>query len=642
MKKITTYIAACLALMTASCSSEQLDSDNAATLSGNGEKTPIAVRTSLGDAPASRAFDKTFEEDDQLFAYIEAGKLEGGTFTPVAQFTWKDYFVLGETVDNGVGNITSSDKLSPVLYWDDFSSTEYDLREDGRGIRLKYGYCFNGGTPSNWSETDGTLKWTVLQDQSAAAGMKMSDLLYAATTKDHVGNVSVVMYAHEDGSRGHLDLPYTHAMSKITINVTTGEGYKAETANFQNSVLTLKNMQTVANVNAPEADVTVPEGSPSGIADVITYIKSKGNTAATYQAIIGPTNLSAGNILAHITDIDGNAYDIPVTAAMLEAWSAEDRLIRSEEEILNGVAQAKSQAGSIPHGQGYTTKQGIHYILDVTVTKQKINIRATITDWDSVKALGKADINFTGDVTEKGTIADELKAKGFDVYKSSVNNAFTDKSTTVKYADGEWKYSPTIYWAGQGDSSYFRALSPAGVSSSELAQGTDLMWGTSGDAAITPRTGDVPLDFKHIMTKLRINLETSAYDESKVDLTGATIKITNLATSGTYSIVDGSVTAGTAVETMLSNMANGFVEYVVPQTIGDGARLIVTLSDGTTYSLTLNQCRPEASDVPIKEWASGKSYTYTIYLEKEKITFRALIKEWDEKEGSGNANLEWD
>lgn len=621
------------------------DTDTAEAYLNGTAKTPIAVRTSLGDAPASRAFDKTFETGDLLFAYIEAGKLVGGTFTPtpVDQFTWKNNFTLGETVDNGgaagVGNITSSDKLSPVLYWDDFSSTQYDLREVGRGIRLKYGYCFNGNEAgaSNKSVENGTLTWTIETNQSAATGadMKKSDLLYAATQ-------GMVTYAHEDGSRGQLALPYTHAMSKITINVTTGEGFKAETANFQNSVLTLKNMQTVANVNAPAAKVTVPDGSPSGIADVITYINSKENTAATYQAIIGPTNLSAGNILAHITDIDGNAYDIPVTAAMLEAWRAEDRLIKSEEEIQNGVAQAKSRAGSIPHGQGYITKQGIHYILDVTVDKQKIKIRATITDWDRVQAYGKADINFTGDVTEKGTIAEELKANGFDVYKSSVNTAFpTTQSTRVTFTSGEWKYSPTIYWAGQGDSSYFRALSPKGASTSTLTQGIDLLWGTSGDDVITPRTGDVELKFCHLMSKLCINLETSD-DASQVDLTDAKIKITNLARTGTYNIVDGSMSNDDAEDVMISDKLSGFNEAVIPQNIADDARLIITLKDGTTYSLQLNNCLETGTDTAVNEWLSGKFYTYNIYLVKERITFRAKVKEWDDVEGSGNANLEWD
>lgn len=617
------------------------EADSATFLEGQ-SKTPIAVQTNLSTAPRSRAFDKTFESGDKLFAYIEAGKQEGDLFTPVSQFTWADDFTMGETVDNGgipegTGLITTSDKLSPTLYWDDFSSTEYDLRESGRGIRLKYGYCYNGGetNASDKNETEGTLTWTVNADQSAANGsaMKQSDLLYAATQP-------MIKYGHNQTDRGTLVLPYTHAMSKITINVKTGEGYATDKANFASSILTLKDMQVKADVDAPAA--TVKAVSTAGKSDITTFNKAKTNTTATYQAIVGPTYLTAGNLLAAITNIDGNNYDIPLTDGILTAWSAEDKLIVTEEIIDNGIAQAKpmSRAG-IDAGKAYLTKPGIHYILDVTVDKQKITIRATITDWESVTAEGKAAINFNPDVTEKGTIADELKANGFDVYKSSNASSFMEKSTTVTNVSDVWTYSPVIYWAGQGDASYFRALSPAGASTSELTQGTDLMWGTSGADAVTPRTGDVPLNFQHLMSKLCVNLETVDGDAA-VDLTDATVKITYLANTGSYSIVYATVFAGTKADVMLEGKPSGFNEFVVPQTIGNDARLIFTLKDGTTYSLQLNQCVKTGTTTPVTAWAKGEFYTYTIKLTKQEITFSAEVKDWEPATGSGNATLDWD
>lgn len=619
------------------------EADSATFLEGE-SKTPIAVQTNLSTAPRSRAFDKTFEKNDLLFAYIEAGKTVGGTFTYEEQFRWANFFTMGETVDNGgtpagTGLITTSDKLSPVLYWDDFSSTDYDLRETGRGIRLKYGYCYNGGDETNASdknETEGTLTWTVLSDQSAANGsaMKKSDLLYAKTQ-------NMITYGHNPESRDTLVLPYTHAMSKITINVTTGEGYATDKANFASSVLTLKNMQIKADVNAPADTVTAV--SPAGTADITTFTKSKENTTATYQAIVGPTYLAAGNILAAITNIDGNNYDIPLTEGILTAWSAEDKLVVTEEVIDNGVAQAKPMSrATIDGGKAYLTKPGIHYILDVTVDKQKITIRATITDWESVKADGKAAINFAGDVTEKGTIADELKANGFDVYKSSTNSGFSTKSTTLSYADGKWTYDPVIYWAGQSDNSFFRALSPAATTAGSISQGTDVLWGTSGDAAIAPRTGDVALDFIHAMSKITVNLKTSDNEAAKVALEGAEISISNLSTSGSINLVDGKITPATAITAGIPSTVAPISDYpVIPQTLTVASVITIKLADGTTYSLKLTDCK-DADDNNVTTWTSGKSYTYTIHLEKEKITFRALVKNWDNATGSGNATLEWD
>lgn len=646
MNKLTTYIALGLATVMASCSNDQLDGN--ATLNGI-SKTPIAVQTNLSATPISRAFDKTFEKDDQLFAYIEAGKKVDGDFVYEGQFRWADNFILTRdvttTTEEGIGNITSTTEdgdLDKTLYWDDFSSTDYDLRSDNpeRGIRLKYGYCYNGGEEANATNKDveaGTLTWTVATDQSTAIAMKQSDLLYAATQE-------MIKYGHDQESRGTLVLPYTHAMSKITIIVNTGEGFKDTDANFASSVLTLKNMQVKTDVDAPAATVTPV--STAGTAPITTYIQKKENTTATYQAIVGPTNLSLGNVLASITNVGGaseeNSFNIPITSGILDAWSG--KLAVSEEVIYNGTAQAKPvfSKADIGAGVGYITKPGVHYILTVTVDKQAITIRATITDWEAVDAEGRAAINFNSDVTEKGTIAEELQAKGFDVYKSNSNTSFpATASTTATYADSKWSYSPTIYWAGQADASYFRAISPKGNPANSVEQGTDLMWGTSGNTAITPRTGDVPLEFQHLMSKLCVNLETTD-DAAAVNLTGAKIQITNLATSGTLNIVDATVSAGSPAGIMLSDKASGFTEYVIPQTIGNDARVVITLADGTTYSLQLNKCVLTGTDTAVNAWENGKSYTYTIHLEKEAITFRALVKEWDEKTGSGNATLEWD
>ncbi len=633
-----TYLAV-LAMFAASCSSDDVGVDNIYTLSEDGSKTPIAIETNLSAAPKTRAFDKTFESGDVLLAYIEAGKLVDGTFTYEGQFHWAGNLTLGETVDNGgipegTGLITTSDKLSPTLYWDDFSSTDYDLREDGRGIRLKYGYCFNGGTPStDLVEGTGVLGWTASTNQTA--GIKPYDLLWAETQ-------TRVKYAHstshEATDHGTLVLPYTHAMSKVTINVVADEGFKSNA--FYNTQVSINNFNNIGTFTAPSQEIEA-----TAKADIKMY-KNEPTTVdekpyCTFEAMTVPhTNLSIGNTIATITDVDGNDYIVPVTQGILDAW--QGKLTESEEEIINGLAQAKPLTrATIDPGKGWITEPGINYVLTITVKKTAITIRATIADWDEVKAYGEGKINFTGDVTEKGTIAEALQAKGFDVYKSSTNDAFSTKSTTVTYADSKWTYDPTIYWQNKDDNAYFRAISPAGNSSSTLAQGTDLMWGTSGNAAIAPRTGDVALDFDHLMSKLCVNLETTT-GAAAVDLTGATIKITNLATTGTFSIVDGSVSAGTTAETMLSGKASGFTEYVVPQTIGNDARLIITLADGTTYSLQLNQCVVTGSEEHVTAWTSGKSYTYTIHLEKEKITFRALVKNWDNATGSGNATLEWD
>lgn len=648
MKHKLTYLTM-LSLLAASCSSDDMGVDNANTLSGDGSKTPIAIQTNLEASVSSRAVDKKFEAGDVLLAYIEAGKTTDGTFSSDGNpFKGLKTLSLKADADNTDGdnhanlyNYTITKESDPhitetedaglqKLYWDDFSSTEKDLRADGAGIRLKYGYCYNGGTPSTaLDEAEGTLGWTI-GDQTTAEAFKKADLLFAKTQDP-------VSYSHgtaESSNHGILVLPYSHAMSKITVNVTADKGFE-DKANFTSSVLKLQHMNTVCSVDAPAG--TVLSTTP---VEVTTWKSATESNNATFQAIVAPgTNLSVGNLIAKISDVDGNNYDIPITVAMLEGWKT--KLDETTPVSYGDVAQAKgSRAASITDTKGYLTLQGVHYVLNVTIDKQTITVRATLADWDKVTATSGAQIVFNPDDTGKGTIATELQTNGFDVYKSNTNSGFDSKSTTLTYADSKWTYSPVIYWAGQGDASYFRAVSPAGASTSDLAQGTDLMWGTSGNTAITPRTGDVKLDFEHLMSKLSIKLETVTGDAA-VDLTDAKIAISNMATTATYSIVDGTVTAGDVAATMLSGKASGFVETVIPQTIGNDAKVTITLKDGTTYSVQLNQCKTNAG-VAVASWVKGTIYTYTIKLTKQEITFSAVVKDWVDASGSGNATLDWD
>lgn len=631
---------------------DYVEADSAIFLEGQ-SKTPIAIQTNLSASLQSRAVDKRFESGDVLLAYIEAGKTTDATFSSDGN-PFKGLKTLTLTADaentdgdnhadlynytiteNGPHITETEDAGLQKLYWDDYSSTENDLRDAGAGIRLKYGYCYNGGTPSTaLNAEEGTLGWTI-GNQTTAEAFKKSDLLYAKTQEP-------VSYTHGTenvaSSHGILVLPYSHAMSKVTVIVTAGEGFSTETANFTSSALKLQHINTVCSVNAPIGTVT--STTPDA---VTTYKSASANKEATFQAIVAPgTNLTVGNLIATIADVDGNNYNVPITVEMLDAWKA--KLTEAAPVVYSDaqVPQAKpmSRAESIDGSKGYLTQSGVHYVLNVTIHKQKITVRATLADWDKVTASTNAQIVFDPDVTGKGNIATALQTGGLDVYKSSSNDAFSTKSTTLTYVDSKWSYSPIIYWAGQGDKSYFRALSPKGSSTSSLAQGGDILWGTSGNTAITPRTGDVPLNFEHLMSKLCIKLETTTGDD-KVNLEGAKIAISNMATTATYSIVDGTVTAGEVATTMLSEKPSGFVETVIPQTIGDNAKVTITLKDGTTYSVQLNQCKTNA-DVAVASWVKGTIYTYTIKLSKQEITFSAVVKDWVDASGSGNATLDWD
>ena len=363
--------------------------------------------------------------------------------------------------------------------------------------------------------------------------------------------------------------------------------------------------------------------------------------ASTFQAIVVPqTLLTEGHALLKISNVENNDYEVKVTSGLLEDGSWGKGL------------------------QGGKMQPGYNYVLNVSVSKAGVSVSATLKDWTVVEASGTGIIQFDPDITAKGSIDEQLKAGGLDIYKSNTQS-FDTKSTTLTWADSRWTYTPAIYWAGQSDASYFRALSPT-LSTTAMQQGSDVLWGyacdadadkakvgTANEVKLTPRTGDVPLHFEHIMSKLTVKLTTSEGADA-VRLAGAVISVTNLYNEGTLDMKTGEISfepASVEAKPIQNFRPANYKEdgqsvlenyCVVPQTIPDASILLITLQDGTTYKLRLNTCTDTTTGNLILQWERGKHYTYTIHLTKEAITFRALVKAWDETTGNGNASLDWD
>lgn len=550
------------------------------------DKTPITVVTNLQvSRPVTRAVDKDFEADDLLNAYIKHVTVVDAAANPLA---WSS-----DVTGTGVGPRLVNFKVTALtdgykneadnwrdhtttstlavtdaqgLYWDDFSNSAApatDLRTNGHALMVHYGYGYNGGTASSaLTENTGVLGWTVATDQSA--GFKSSDLLFAGTQEP-------VIYAHGTnntiaGRDRVLTIPYTHAMSKVTVEVICDEGFDTNVDNFANTTLTLKGVNTVCTVTGPTKALSSMGTASSISMQPVVNTEDDKFIHQSYAALIAPTVLKDGMNFATITNVDGNNYDISLTDAVLtkdkdgnatNAWSTQLIAYDATEVAPNTVILYNSTNGGL-------TKPGVHYMLTVTIKKQQIKVEATIQDWTAVSATGIGQILFDNDVADRtGSIAAELQANGFDLYKSETS-VFGTKATKVSYADGKWKYNPEIYWQNKDDKEYFRALSGATADdpatndvneSLAMAQGTDVLWGTtpahSGtdvngnaynyakSAQIDPRTSNVPLEFEHAMSKISVNLKSQGSDA--VNLSGAKIAIINTYNEGKIDINTGNI-----------------------------------------------------------------------------------------------------
>lgn len=564
------YIYLGVALLAAACSGKE-------TLPG--EKTPLTVEATLSGQAETKASAGDFAEGDKILVYL---RHMNGT-TPV-------------TVDRAplLAGFTMDADKKPVpdtpLYWDDFSSNRepgQDIRETGHGLQAYYGYCYNGGAPTSLEEATGVLEWTI-GDQTSAQAVQKADLLWAEAQSA----VAV---------RKTVSVPFTHAMSQISVTLTLADGFENVTEPLKNTVLTLNSVNTVTTFTAPAATFTSDDANP------VEMFRNGTN----FVAIVAPgTALTKGAKLLDITDVDGNNYILNITDAMMDA----------------------------SHWNATATQPGVNYHLDITLSKTAITVQASLADWTTVNATGTGEIQFPDDVVTLDVAAGSFESgASFDLYR--YEDTPGEKSATVTYDEGKWVSDPVLYWPNASTSYFFRAV----MNPDE----DDVLWATTPahngfaeGAAIAPRTGNVPLAFEHVKSRLSVVLETSA-TASAVNLEGATIAISNLSTEGTLNVDNGNITPGTAVENAFPAATEIKDKIVIPQTITNASVITITLSDGTTYKLQLNQCVDE-NDSAIDKWVRGKSYTYTIHLELEEVSFRALVKDWTVVTGSGNANLEWD
>ena len=622
-----------------------------------GREALSITATLSGSAVQTKAAGSKLAADDVLYAYIRQVKQQeaSSTYTAVdaSVESWVKLTVKGASTavnPTETPNRESTSSFQETVYWDDFSSTAHDLRDTGHALQSYYGYCYNGNTEGTFEPNNnvGKLTWQVAADQTG--GYKTSDLLWSKTQDP-------VQYVHgtqgDPASHGTLTIPYTHAMSKVTVVVKT-DGVFDETA-LAGTSAELTQVYQKGEMNAPEGTVTPSDASKGDI----KMHPIAGETAKTFEALMIPgLALTDGLVLAQINNVANNNYKITITQNILAAWNRE-------------LAEGK-------------TKPGVNYKLTLTVRKQSVNIVASLTDWVNVEATGEGIVRFTNDVTSitgvtggtplltDGSMVDVFWVKQTEGQTTLSTVATTNYATTSTYnaTEGKWTNAPALYWDNGTDRYYFRGLAkkegdaiksykPAsGDYSFDVAQDTDLLWATTPKhtgniegggtkdyaegVAINPRTGNVPLRFDHAMSQISFTLKTTE-GADKVELDGATLSLAQVVKKGTIEPANGTITPSAEAVDKDDLTLTTDPSIVVPQTLTDEMILTIQLNGNvSTYKIALNKCLTNETGTAVTTWEGGKHYTYTITLKKEAVQLIAFVKNWEEVNVNGDANLDWD
>lgn len=504
------------------------------TISGTGEKSPLQIDVTIKDSyagPNTRALNGVFEKNDQLIAFVQQVKLDNSNITSVgdgaALVSKLVTFTVGAAGDQQ--STVTTDNLGVTLYWDDFSNTTDDITSSDRRLRVGYGFCYNGGTPSTaLNEANATVGWTVLDNQQegasdpAADKIRKSDLLWA-------GNQNPVKYDHDHVRPGvanivKLPVTYTHAMSKVTIEIVLDEGFATKTDgkavafgdNETTPVLYANKAATVVDA----INQTLKTTEVSGDAAKITMRLAEDESTPkrrVYEAIIAPTVMKAGNLLATV-EVDGNKYELKLTDELLKTlptgvsgntWASQLYGYTQNDGSVSKSSSETQQSAEHPDG---ITLSGINYRLIAKLKKQRIEVEAKILPWDDVYASMDGKISFNADVvtSEEKDGSASIAAGSFDLWRATANTLETDydynrdtsdgitKASTYQYTTtGKWEVmsgNNILYWENATTPYYFRALATAGGYDSEgkvtslthvdctdkdgraAAQGIDLLW----------------------------------------------------------------------------------------------------------------------------------------------------------------------
>lgn len=515
-----------------------------------------------------------------------------------------------------------SDILAPsdenVRYWDDAFGRDAQLSVFAVAVPKASAPENNGVTLANllggsasWStgKLSEGIKWMVSPDQSGSTTISDEDLTYSNNiSKDGEGGVvssnttdknGYLKFRLNSGSPtdgpGTFDqgnLKFTHALSRITVNLVKGTGFEKSsfdfTADTDGTVTNVKilNVPTSGSLNI-ETGAWTNDASTSGITKMAPLTISEGSTYSH-------------SLLAQV--LPGYTFNKGSNTDVLEFFIDNNKYTVSQDMMLTALNNGQNTSEN-----SITMKQGNNYIFTITVNKKKIEVvSASVVDFEKIYGeLALDNHHYTFDLFNGGT---EITEKLFTFYRyqdATVTGIQTSESKSIAW-DGnytastdfaydtdkkmwgtEWYYedntkfyhfrttssanvTPNYHVATSG-SDYFTMSS--GPVSKDPAKGTDYIWGAPIKAIeglttplpydldngyssyINPAIGATDTDIRmtqmHMMANINIVLVTPEkptstnnsillYDVGNKK--GSTIALTNFYTQGNVSMGNGKIT----------------------------------------------------------------------------------------------------
>lgn len=684
--KYTHYLYIVSLVFLIACSSEEQVTTNA-DINKEPDNGEILLSAGIG---SQKAATRTFTDDHQAFTQNTQLALQiSGTWTGHSPVSVVQTTTATVGTETSSGSKISSLTCNPIRYWEDYGSSDAANATTGRteGLTI-YGAAINGKTALSIADNQWTAyPWTLPIDQSLANNTPADkDLLITNNVKSGTGDGT---YKFADRASGKL-LEFTHALSKITVNLLAGDGFGGSfgsatpevrlTSNEGNSTTNTEWAYTTGTVNITNGTVS-SQGTPAVIYMYQTATPTTSYTV-TKEALVIPGNQFANDndIIVRIKVAD-NIYYIKAQNIRTAMYNAGDT--------------------------DYKTKPGKNYVINVQVNQTGIKVTATVTNWTDVTAeVVEPVININTDFgTPSGT---GLGKDAFSFYRStSLNTGYSTKSgsyypaeSVISKVSEEWTMTPQLYWPSHNTHYQFRGVWPQTVitdvtTSPRVKDGTgssngyqvievqnvaysantfpsDLQIGRPEisesakcsnnepghtqtllyNGGICASEGTITLNFRYIMSQVEVNLTTTDTPNDQVRLDGAKVELVNVYSSGDVKLGDrGVIPTGTTTTPYTLNTVAGDgnenkrLSAIVPQTLtyttaqADGnVKFRITIyndaGDLTNIDVYEADIKPilnsgkTAEVAPNGKWESGVHYVYNLKISKTEVKVTATLANW--------------
>lgn len=357
-------------------------------------------------------------------------------------------------------NFTDAERL----YWDEYGTADPGNKTTGRteGLTI-YGVAVDGVTTAPTVSDWASLSWTLSQDQSTGDVWGKEDLLISNNIK--AGNDGTLkfddIFPTVKNTASNI-IEFTHAMSKITINLIAGEGFPTTGVGATTKKFGAEPEVVLTSNLYGETSKTEWANTKYAVNVMTGAIATASNTPIAITTKTTKTNDADITVVKEALVMPGSTFGDAVAGVypqLLSILADGNRYYVTSEKIRTAIATAIT-AGT--HANNYTTQPGKNYVFKVIINKTGIDVTATIKNWEDVTADPVTPIiNFSGCYGQEGTNF----AKGFTLYRSkTVTGSYIDgltegNTSTVSYGT-TYTMSPQLYWPDHQTHYFFRGVWP--------------------------------------------------------------------------------------------------------------------------------------------------------------------------------------